>query len=152
MFCPVSARPRQRSLPATRLPSFRTNYTFAPVCHYKIYRASAISARFFVRNRRESSDCRNWADEAGRGAGTSKEGRRGGGEAGFWTWSSGLTIDPRAAFAGRPALLSKVSGEVSPLLTSGVTEESGAVGTSPCPRHTHATSSPTIEGMEAELP
>jgi len=34
-------------------------------CHYKIYRASAISARFFAQNRREGSDCRNWAEEAG---------------------------------------------------------------------------------------
>jgi len=52
---------------------------FAPVCHYKIYRASAISARFFAQNRREGLNCRNWAEEAGRGAGTSKEGRKGGG-------------------------------------------------------------------------
>ena len=91
MFCPVSCPfPDNEVHPPHTFRASWINYTFAPVCHYKIYRASAISARFFAQNRREGWNCRNWAEEPRRPesyglarAGISKEGRKGGNEDGI---------------------------------------------------------------------
>ena len=131
MFCPVSCPfPDNEVHPPHTFRASKTNYTFAPVCHYKIYRASAISARFFAQNRRESSSCRNWAEPrrpesyGSARAGISQGGRKGGGEGRDFRFRIGRR---RGSPVVRPCCR-RCPEKSAPSLPRGLQKGSGAVG------------------------